>query len=410
MFAISTLKQNTQYIKLLTIKSIVFIAFMFCFLQNANCQAYLANEIIVGAEQTESYFPLLRAKKVALAANQTSVVKKEHLADLMLANGIELQFVFSPEHGFRGKADAGQKIVDSKDPISGLRIVSLYGKHKKPTPEDLKGIEIVVFDIQDVGVRFYTYISTLHYIMEACAENHILLMVLDRPNPNGFYVDGPVLDTSASSFVGMHPVPLVHGMTIGEYALMINEEQWLANKIHCDLMVVPCKNYSHSTLYELPVKPSPNLPNIRSIYLYPSLGLFEGTFMSVGRGTEFPFQVYGHPDYKKNGFKFTPQSVSGAQYPKFKDKICYGKNLQEIPLSQIRKAGFTLEYIIETYKTMHKVPDYFNSFFYRLVGSKALQQQIEKGMSEEEIKATWQNDIIKFKQKRKLYLLYPDFE
>ncbi len=404
------MKKITQNKNPFTIKNIVFIGILFCYLQDVNCQAFLPSEIIVGAEQTGSYFPLLRAKKVALAANQTSVVKEQHLADLMLANGIELQFVFSPEHGFRGNADAGQKVIDSKDPISGLPIVSLYGKHKKPTPEDLKGIEMVVFDIQDVGVRFYTYISTLHYIMEACAENHIPLMVLDRPNPNGFYVDGPVLDTSASSFVGMHPVPLVHGMTIGEYALMINEEQWLKNKIHCDLLVVPCKNYSHSTLYELPIKPSPNLPNIRSIYLYPSLGLFEGTFMSVGRGTTFPFQVYGHPDYKKNGFEYTPQSVSGAKYPKYKDKVCHGKNLQEIPLSQIRKTGFTLSYLIETYKTMHKVPDFFNSFLYRLVGSKTLQQQIEKGMTEQEIKITWQNDLQKFKKIRKLYLLYPDFE
>lgn len=375
-----------------------------------NAQTYLQNEIVVGAEQTNQYFPLLQAKKVALTANQTSMVNQQHLADLMLANGIELQFVFSPEHGFRGNADAGEQITNGVDTKTGLPIISLYGRHKKPTPEDLEGIEIVVFDIQDVGVRFYTYISSLHYIMEACAENHIPLLVLDRPNPNGFYVDGPTLSAEASSFVGMHQVPLVHGMTIGEYALMINEEQWLKDSIHCDLMVVPCKNYTHNTLYELPVKPSPNLPNIRSVYLYPSLGLFEGTVMSIGRGTEFPFQVFGHPEYKTNGFKFTPISMYGAKHPKLKDKVCHGKDLRELTLEQVRKSQFTLKYLIDSYEIMHKKGEFFNNFFYRLAGSHELQRQIEKGMKESEIKATWQADIDKFKSVRKLYLLYPDFE
>lgn len=379
---------------------------------NANLfsQTSLQENIVVGAEQIKQYFPLLKSKKVALTANQTSMVNQQHLADLMLAEGIDLEFVFSPEHGFRGNADAGQKVTDGVDTKTGLPIISLYGRHKKPTPEDLNGIEIVVFDIQDVGVRFYTYISTLHYIMEACAENHIPLLVLDRPNPNGFYVDGPILDSLASSFVGMHPIPLIHGMTIGEYALMINEEQWLDNDIHCDLMVVPCKNYNHKILYELPIKPSPNLPNIRSIYLYPSLGLFEGSVVSVGRGTEFPFQVFGHPEFKKGKFEFTPKPMYGAKHPKLNGKLCLGKDLRELSLSDIRKNGFTLKYLIEAYKTIGDDDDFFNSFFYRLAGSHTLRQQIEKGMSEEEIKATWQDGIRDFKTIRKKYLLYNDFE
>lgn len=400
----------SQFIKTDLSKYLLLFAFFICSFFTLHTQLYSQNEIIVGAEQTKQYFPLLQSKKVALTANQTSLVNQQHLADLMLAEGIQLQFVFSPEHGFRGNADAGEQIKDGLDTKTGLPIISLYGRHKKPTAEDLEGIEIVVFDIQDVGVRFYTYISSLHYIMEACAENHIPLLVLDRPNPNGFYVDGPTLAAEASSFVGMHQIPLVHGMTIGEYALMINEEQWLKDSVHCDLMVVPCKNYTHSTLYNLPVKPSPNLPNIRSIYLYPSLGLFEGTIMSIGRGTPFPFQVYGHPDYKTNGFKFTPASMYGAKHPKLKDKLCHGKDLREIPLDQVRKSQFTLKYLIEAHKIMHKKGEFFNNFFYRLAGSHKLQQQIEKGMNEKEIRASWQTDIDKFKTIRKQYLLYPDFE
>lgn len=394
----------------ITNKPLIILLCLLGITQGVSSQTFISNEIIVGAEQINQYFPLLIGKKVALTANQTSMVNQQHLADLMLAEGIELQFVFSPEHGFRGNADAGQKVVDGRDSKTGLSIISLYGRHKKPTEEDLKGIEIVVFDIQDVGVRFYTYISTLHYIMEACAENHIPLLVLDRPNPNGFYVDGPILDSTASSFVGMHPVPLVHGMTIGEYALMINEEKWLTDSIHCDLLVVPCKNYNHNTLYELPVKPSPNLPNIRSIYLYPSLGLFEGTVMSVGRGTSFPFQVFGHPNLKSNEFEFTPKPMYGAKNPKLNGKLCKGYDMRTIVLSDIRKNGFTLKYIIEAYRKLIKHTEFFNTFFYRLAGSHTLQQQIETGMSESEIKEMWQQDIQRFKQKRKKYLLYDDFE
>lgn len=373
-------------------------------------QTYVNPRVETGADQTRQYFPLLYGKKVALAANQTSTIKEKHLADSMLNAGLQLQFVFCPEHGFRGVADAGEKVNNSIDAATGLRLISLYGKHKKPTAEDLAGIDIVVFDIQDVGVRFYTYISTLHYIMEACAENNIPLLVLDRPNPNGFYVDGPTLDTSARSFVGMHPVPLVHGMTIAEYALMINEEGWLNNGIRCELMVVPCRNYSHTVYYVLPIKPSPNLPNARAIYLYPSLGLFEGTVMSVGRGTDFPFQVYGHPDYKKTAFSFTPESTIGAQLPKYQGAICYGKDLRLVNIDSVKRIGFTLQYLIDAYKTMPNKTVFFNSFFYRLAGGNTLKQQIESGMTEAEIEATWQTDIERFKKVRKKYLLYPDFE
>lgn len=373
-------------------------------------QTPYSEPVVVGAEQLKQYLPLLYEKKVALTANQTSLVNQQHLADLLLAEGIELQFVFSPEHGFRGMADAGEKITDGIDTKTGLPIISLYGKHKKPTPDDLKGIDIVVFDIQDVGVRFYTYISTLHYIMEACAENSIPLLVLDRPNPNGFYVDGPMMDSSAMSFVGMHNVPLVHGMTIGEYAFMINEEGWLANNVRCNLMVVPCQNYTHKTFYELPVKPSPNLPNIRSIYLYPSLGLFEGTIVSVGRGTAFPFQVYGHPDINTDRFSFTPKPMFGAKYPKLNGKLCRGEDFRSYSIPDLRNFGFTIKYLISAYNELNNEHDYFNNFFYRLVGSRTLQQQIESGLTEEEIKATWQDGIIKFKELRSKYLLYEDFE
>jgi len=374
-------------------------------------QPVFSRNVITGADQTETYLPLLRGKRIALAANQTSVISNTHLADTLLSMGIQIQLVFSPEHGFRGTADAGQLIESSKDEKTGISLVSLYGKHKKPTADDLRGIDLVVFDIQDVGVRFYTYISTLHYIMEACAEYKIPVLILDRPNPNGFYVDGPILDSLARSFVGMHPVPLVHGMTIAEYALMINGEHWLDKGITCQLFVLPCKNYTHSTHYELPVKPSPNLPNIRSVLLYPSLGLFEGTIMSVGRGTPYPFQVYGHPMYDEGKFKFTPQPTDGAKYPLLDGKLCKGSDLREIPLEELmEKRQITLEYLITTYQALYKTTEYFNNYFYRLAGSHTLENQIKQKMTEEQIRATWQPGLEQFKKIRKKYLLYPDFE
>lgn len=370
-----------------------------------------SNKVIVGAKQTNLYIPILKNKNVAIIANQSSVIDNTHLIDSLLSVNIKIKKIFCPEHGFRGVADAGKLINNNIDTKTGLPIISLYGKHKKPTKEDLKDIDIIIFDIQDVGVRFYTYISTLHYVMESCAENSIPIIIMDRPNPNGYYIDGPVLDTSiAKSFIGMHPVPLVYGMTIGEYALMINGEKWLKNKIQCDISVITCKNYNHNTIYKLPIKPSPNLPNMLSIILYPSLGLFEGTIMSIGRGTDFPFQVFGHPKLQKTDFTFTPKSKVGATNPKYKNTICYGFDLRNISLSSfIDKKEIQLNFLIKSYKSLKRKNNFFNNYFYRLAGTKTLQQQIEKGLSEFEIRKSWQNDINNFKKIRKKYLLYTDF-
>ncbi len=384
----------------------VFCAFSF----SGFGQLRFSTDIISGAEQIESYLPLLQDKTVALVANQSSLVGNTHLADTLLSLGIHISKVFCPEHGFRGTADAGAQINNSVDSKTGLPIISLYGKHKKPTLADLDKIDFVLFDIQDVGVRFFTYISTLHYVMEACAENHIPMMVFDRPNPNGYFVDGPVLDTAARSFVGMHTVPIVYGMTIGEYALMINGEHWLPNGITCNISVIPCKNYTHNTLYKLPVKPSPNLTNIKAVLLYPSLGLFEGTVVSVGRGTNSPFQVYGHPQLKKGKFEFKPESKPGATKPLYKGEICHGYDLSALPLEAIvAKRKIDLQYLLKAYHDLNKKVKFFNSFFYRLAGNSILQQQIEEGLSELQIRQSWQADLDKFKVIRKKYLLYPDF-
>lgn len=367
-------------------------------------------QVIVGAEQTSCYLPVVEGKRVAVVANQTSVVGTRHLVDSLLSLNVDVVRVFWPEHGFRGNGDAGEHLSDNVDAVTGLPVVSLYGKHRKPTQADLDSIDFVIFDIQDVGVRFYTYISTLHYVMEACAENNVPLMVLDRPNPNGFYIDGPILDTAtARSFVGMHPVPLVHGMTVGEYAMMLNGEHWLANGEICQLMVVQCKNYTHSSKYQLPIKPSPNLPTYRSILLYPSLGLFEGTFMSVARGTDFPFEAVGHPDYNVAPFRFTPRSVEGAKYPPFKDVLCRGYDLRAISTDSLEQdARINLKWIIDGYNYFMSRSDYFNSFLTKLAGPE-LRQQIEKGMTEAEIRQSWQDGLQAFKEVRKKYLLYEDF-
>ena len=334
----------------------------------------------VGAHQFDAYIPLLKNKKVGLVANHTSLVQKTHLLDTLLNLGISVSKIFSPEHGFRGDAEAGELINNTIDEKTGVPIISLYGKNYKPKNSDLSDIEILVFDIQDVGVRFYTYISTMHYILEGCAENNIPLIVLDRPNPNGFYVAGPILDTTFSSFVGIHPIPLVHGLTIGELAMMINGEKWIAAK--CDLTVIKCKNYTHDLLYELPINPSPNLPNMQAVYLYASLGLFEGTIMSVGRGTEFPFQVYGHPQFDTTLFYFIPQSVPGVSTnPKYNNQKCFGYDLRELKLNK----KFTLSFLINAYNNCAENEQFFNSFFHKLAGTKELQKQIESGMTEEEI-------------------------
>ena len=356
------------------------------------------------------YVNLLKGKNIAVVANQTSVIFKElykkkqearHLVDSLLTLGIEVKKVFAPEHGFRGKADAGEVVKDGFDTKTGLQIISLYGKNKKPSTTQLKGIDIVVFDIQDVGARFYTYISSLHYVMEACAEAGIPVIILDRPNPNSHYIDGPVLEAKHTSFVGMHTVPVVYGMTIGEYGQMINGEKWLKNGIQCDLKVIPLKNYNHQTKYSLPIKPSPNLPNDKSINLYPSLCFFEGTNVSAGRGTEMQFQIYGSPYITKSSFTFAPQANEGSKYPKYKKQRCFGEDLRTA--KNLNKLD--LSYLLRAYQ-QNTSKEFFNTFFTKLAGTEKLQEQIEQGLSEKEIRKTWVQDIISFKKIRKKYLLY----
>ncbi|MCV6630721.1 MAG: DUF1343 domain-containing protein [Flavobacteriaceae bacterium] len=369
----------------------------------------ITKKLLVAANQTEKYLPLLKNKKIAIVANQTSVIFRNsdnnyvHLVDSLVRLKQNIQKVFAPEHGFRGKADAGETVKDGIDTKTGLPIVSLYGKNKKPSAQQLEGIDMVIFDIQDVGARFYTYISSLHYVMEACAENRIPLLVLDRPNPNGHYIDGPILEMQHQSFVGMHPIPVVHGMTIGEYAKMINGEKWLQQKIQCELTVIPVANYNRNNSYHLPIKPSPNLPNDKSINLYPSLCFFEGTNVNAGRGTTKQFQIYGSPYLPQNGFAYTPISRPGAKYPKHQNKKCFGEDLsQEAALSNIR-----LNWLTQAYQKTKNKEQFFNKFFTKLAGTKSLQKQIEAGMDEKEIKKTWQKGLQEFQKTRSKYLLYP---
>ncbi len=371
-----------------------------------------AKNVIVGAERIDQYLSLLKGKSVGLVVNQTSVIGSTHLLDTLLSLGIDVELVFAPEHGFRGTADAGEHVSNGVDPKTKTAIVSLYGDNKKPKPGQLKDLDMLVFDIQDVGVRFYTYISTLQYVMEACAENNKPLVILDRPNPNGHYVDGPVLDTQYRSFVGMQPIPVVHGMTIGEYAKMLNGEKWLDNEEQCTLTVIPCLNYDHKTFYALPVKPSPNLPNMTAIYLYPSLCFFEGTNnVSLGRGTEKPFQIYGSDLFPDNlPYSFTPKSMDGAKNPPLLDKQCFGYDLSNIPLDTLRKQKFTLKYLLNAYKLSSDKSKFFNSFFIKLSGKGSLRVQTEKGISEKSIKLSWKVQLAQFKEIRKKYLLYKDFE
>ena len=362
---------------------------------------------IPGAYQIELYKQLIEGKSVAVVANQTSMIGKTHLVDNLLSIGIDIRVIFAPEHGFRNMADAGERIENSKDTETGISLISLYGTHLKPTTEDLAGIDIIIFDIQDVGARFYTYISTLHYILESCAENHIKCLVLDRPNPNGFYFDGNVLDTAYSSFVGMDPVPIVHGMTVGEYAQMINGEGWLKGGVKCDLTVIKCKNYTHKTLYELPVKPSPNLPNQTSVYLYPSICFFEGTMISCGRGTSFPFQTFGNPDLPDRGFSFIPESVPGAKKPLLLGIKCYGTDLRDaIKKKLVPKPQLNLNWVIGAYNDYPNKDKFFKPYFDVLAGGPVLREQIQKGMTAKEIRATWKDGLKKFSKIRKKYLLY----
>tara|TARA_B100001248_G_scaffold262497_1_gene258848 strand:- start:4111 stop:5253 length:1143 start_codon:yes stop_codon:yes gene_type:complete len=359
-----------------------------------------AQNIITGAERVNKYLPLITNKQVAIVGNQTSMINDIHLVDSLISYKINITKVFSPEHGFRGNEDAGALIKDDIDSTTKLPIISLYGKNKKPSIDDLKDVDIILFDIQDVGVRFYTYISTLHYVMEAAAENNVELIVLDRPNPNGHYIDGPVREEKYKSFVGMHPVPIVYGMTIGEYAQMINGEQWISQK--CNLKVIKLVGYNHDSHYDLPIKPSPNLPNSRSINLYPSLCLFEGTNISVGRGTNFPFQHFGSP-YIKSNYSFTPKSGKGSKFPKHENKRCYGTDLrfQENYMSNIN-----LVWLINCYNECPNKEDFFNSFFDKLAGNEKLRKQIYEGKETSEIINSWEKDLNKFKKIRAKYLLY----
>jgi uncharacterized protein YbbC (DUF1343 family) len=370
------------------------------------------NEVSPGAERTELYLSLLEGKRVGIVANQTSMIGKTHLVDSLNALGSKVTRiwkVFSPEHGFRGKAEYGEMVEDGIDTETGLPVVSLYGRNRKPSGSDLENLNIVLFDIQDVGVRFYTYISTLFYVMQACAENGLELILLDRPNPNGFYVDGPVLESEFTSFVGMHHVPVVYGMTIGEYGKMINGEGWLGDGLSCELTIIPCENYNHRSRYNLPVPPSPNLPTMNSIYLYPSTGFFEGTVISEGRGTDSPFEVFGHPDLMDCDFTFTPESRPGASAnPKLKGELCQGKDLRYLRDSSEQFAGLNLSWLIFAYQNFPDKENFFIPYFENLAGTSKLKQQIIEGVTEEKIRASWQPELEDFRRIRQKYLIYPD--
>ncbi len=382
------------------------LAIILIFLSGCNSSQAFQNEVLTGSERSELYLDQLQGKRVGIVSNQTSILTHSqniHVVDFLLSKGILVKKVFVPEHGFRGTADAGEKVDSSIDSKTGLPIVSLYGNNKKPTAEQIKDLDVVIFDLQDVGVRFFTYISTMHYIMEACAENEKKVIIFDRPNPNGNYIDGPVLKSGYESFVGMHPIPVVHGLTVGELAKMINGEKWLKNDLQVDLEVIPVGNWDHSKSYNLPVKPSPNLPNDLSIRLYPSTCFFEGTVVSLGRGTLFPFQVYGYPDPKFGEFTFTPVSIDGmSKTPPLQDKLCYGRDLRNEPINH----QFTLQYLIEAYNKSGMREKFFNNYFNTLSGTDQLKKMIMEGKSEGEIKASWSSDLEKYKSIRAKYLIY----
>ena len=369
---------------------------------------------IVGAALMDEYVPQLEGKRVAVCGNHTSLVGTTHLVDTLLALDVNVTKIFCPEHGFRGEAEAGANIQSSTDAATGLPIISLYGKNKKPTAEQVKDLDVILFDIQDVGCRFYTYISTLTYVMEAAAENGVSVIILDRPNPNGYFVDGPVLDTAFRSFVGMHPVPVVHGMTIAEYGLMVNGEGWLANGVRCDLSVVKMAYYDHTVRYSLPVAPSPNLQTDEAIYLYPSLCLFEGTPISIGRGTEHPFEMYGHPDLTAGDYHFMPHPIKGvSENPPLKERDCRGFLLTETAHAMLDSTNcFNLEYLLTAYQNFPNKETFFlkNGFFNKLAGGTGLKNAMVAGKSEEEIRASWQPALEQFKAIRSQYLLYQDFE
>ncbi len=357
--------------------------------------------LAVGAERLDAYLPGLRGKRVAMVVNHTSMVGRTHLVDTLLASGIAVKKIFAPEHGFRGEADAGEHVSNATDKKTGLPLISLYGNNKKPTAEQLADVDVVIFDIQDVGVRFYTYISTMHYVMEACAEHGKKLLVLDRPNPNGHYFDGPVLKPAFRSFVGMHPIPVVHGLTVGELANMINGEGWLTGGAKCQVEVIKAANYTHRTKYVVPVRPSPNLPNEASIRLYPSICFFEAAPVSVGRGTPYPFQVIGGPNPQFGNFTFTPVPTPGAKNPPLQGQQCYGLDLRNDTLNH-----FTLRYVIDFYRKADNKEKFFTNFFEKLAGTDALRKQIAAGLDEAAIRKSWQPDLQAYGATRRKYLLY----
>ncbi|MDI9604940.1 MAG: DUF1343 domain-containing protein [Bacteroidota bacterium] len=363
----------------------------------------------MGAERFDQYLSALEGRRVAVMSNQTGMVGDVHLVDALVERGIKVVAIFSPEHGFRGTADAGEHVSSSVDEKTGIPIWSLYGGGGgKPSAERMAEVDVLLFDMQDVGLRFYTYYISMARLMDACAEHGKKMIVLDRPNPNGFYVDGPLLNMKYKSGVGWLPIPVVHGMTLGELALMINGEKWLPEGRVCDLTVVPCENYTHQTRYEPPIAPSPNLPTIQSIYLYPSTCLFEGTVMSLGRGTSFPFEAYGHPDYKGSDFSFTPRSVPGAKNPPLLNQKCFGVDLRNIPHEKIWEKGFDLSYIIDAYHNLNIGEAFFTSFFEKLIGVDYIREDIMAGKSTDAIKAKWADDVKQFKQQRRPYLLYKE--
>jgi len=400
---------NMKPLKFLILLTFLTQSLAFCKIPEKSSEQISSNDssmILPAADQSDVYLPLLRNKKIGLVVNQTSVLTNSnniHLVDYLMMEGIEVVKVFVPEHGFRGNADAGEVVNNEIDKSTGLPLVSLYGNQKKPSPQSLADIDLLIYDLQDVGVRFYTYISTLHYVMEGCAEAKKPLLILDRPNPNGNYIQGPVLKKGFESFVGMHPIPVVHGLTVGELAQMINGEGWLKDGVKCEINVVPVKNWNHEKSYGLPIKPSPNLPNDLSIKLYPSLCFFEGTDVSVGRGTYYPFQVYGFPDTKYGDFTFTPVSIEGmSKTPPHQNKLCYGKDLRNESLDH----EFTLKYLMHAYNVSGKKEKFFNNFFDKLAGTDQLRKDILAGKSEEEIKTSWEKDLAAYRSIREKYVLY----
>lgn len=435
------------------IRALLTLLLFFAFLSHqGQHQPAAAGKIITGAERTKTYLPYLQNKRVAVFANQTAVIGRTHLVDSLLRLKVNVVKIFGPEHGFRGKADAGEHVANGIDTKTGIPVISLYGDHKKPSPADLQGVDMLVFDVQDVGVRFYTFISTLQYVMEAALENDIPLVILDRPNPNGFYVDGPVLEPAFSSFVGMQPIPIVHGMTIGEYASMLMGERWLSeaaikkldamaesnaeiiqppknintyivghiegkppvNNLKLSTFIIPCLHYTHDQIYELPVNPSPNLKEMQSVYWYPSTCFFEGTVLSEGRGTDKPFQIFGHPNLPKHLFSFTPKPNEGAKNSKCFFQTCYGWNLSGTNEQVLAKTSgqIQLHYLLEAYRLFPGKDSFFlkNNFFNKLAGNDELMRQIKDGKTEKEIRKSWEPGLTQFMDIRKKYLLYPDFK